>query len=71
MKLMLREDELATAQAQAIAQDLPVSEVIRRGWLLATHGTMGLAKLRAKRTRGSDEFLEDQDFQATGFGAES
>lgn len=68
VKVMLRDDELAAATAQALAQDLAVSEVIRKGWLLATFGTIGLAQMRAKRNRGSDEFLEDQDFQSTGFG---
>lgn len=67
VKVLLSEDELLDATRQAIAQDLPVADVIRRGWLQSIYGTLGLAMRRAKQSRGSDEELSARDFLPSAF----
>ena len=70
VKLLLDDEELAAAQRKALALDLPVSEVIRRCFVQSMWGSLGLAERRAKRTRGSEEFLLPEDFDSTGFGCD-
>ena len=67
VKLLLSDEEMLDASRQSIALDLPVADVIRRGWLQSIYGTLGLAMRRAKKSRGSDEELHAHDFQPSAF----
>jgi hypothetical protein len=67
VKLLLSDDEMLDASRQAAAQDLPIADVIRRGWLQSIYGTLGLAIRRAKQSRGSDEELHARDFEPSAF----
>lgn len=67
VKVMLSPSEALELHLQAEAQDISAADVLRKGWLRDTFGSVGLARLRAKQSRGSDEFLNREDFADTGF----
>lgn len=68
VKVLLTETEAVELYRQADALDRPAADVMRKGWLLSTFGTVGLARRNAKQSRGSDEFLEASDFLPSGYG---
>lgn len=68
IKVLLSESEALELYRQSEAQDISAADVLRKGWLHNTFGSVGLARLRAKLSRGSDEFLEARDFADTSFG---
>ncbi len=67
VKVALSDDEMLTVYEQAQAQDLANADVLRKGWLLATFGSVGLARRRAQRNRGDSSGLEGPDFADTDF----
>lgn len=67
VKVSLSDDEMLTLYEQASAQDLDRADVLRKGWLLSTFGSVGLARRRAQRNRGDSSGLEGQDFADTDF----
>jgi len=67
VKVMLTDDELLDLQRQALAQDMPVGEVVRRNCLAFMWGILGLAERRRNRKRGADEELQRDDFQQSGW----
>lgn len=71
VKVLLTDDEMLTLYEQATAQDLDKADVLRRGWLQATFGSVGLARRRAQNSRGADAELSGLDFADTAFGLES
>lgn len=68
VKVMLSPSEALELHLQAEAQDISAADVLRKGWLRDTFGSVGLARLRAKQSRGSDEFLNREDFADDGQG---
>lgn len=71
VKVMLSEEEYATLQGQVVIHDTDAAEELRSGWLLSMFGTLGLARMRAKRYRGSDAELHPVDFQRSRFDPNS
>lgn len=67
IKVLLSDDEMLTLYEQSTAQDLDKADVLRRGWLQATFGTIGLARRRAQRSRGADAELSRPDFADSAF----
>lgn len=67
VKVMLTDSELVDVQRQAIAQDMPVGEVVRRNCMSHLWGILGLAERRRNGNRGADEELSAADFVSSGF----
>lgn len=71
VKVLLTDEELIDVQRQALAQDMPVSEVVRRNCMMFMWGILGSAQRRRNRNRGADEELSGDDFQPSGFDPRS
>ncbi len=69
VKVMLDDEEMLTLYEQATAQDLDRADVLRKGWLRDTFGSVGLALRRAQQSRGADEALQVQDFIDSAFAS--
>ncbi|MEY8688341.1 MAG: hypothetical protein AB9M53_00495 [Leptothrix sp. (in: b-proteobacteria)] len=67
VKVMLDDEELLTLYEQATAQDIDKADALRKGWLLASFGSVGLARRRAQQKRGADAELSGPDFLDTDF----
>jgi hypothetical protein len=67
VKVMFTDSELVDVQRQAIAQDMPVGEVVRRNCMSLLWGILGQADRRRQRNRGADEELDGADFVPSGF----
>jgi hypothetical protein len=67
VKLLLNDEEFIQLMEQANAQDLAAADVLRRAWLRDTFGSVGLARLRAKRARGDDSELQRTDWVDSAF----
>lgn len=67
VKVLLSDSEALALYRQAQAQDRKPADMLRRGWLLSTFGSLGLAERRAQRLRGDSSELTVQDFQESGF----
>jgi hypothetical protein len=65
IKVCLNDEELLDIQAQAIAQDMPPAEVVRRNCMNFMWGILGQAERRRNKTRGPEESLKSTDFQDT------
>jgi hypothetical protein len=64
---MLTDEELLDVQRQAIAQDLPPAEVVRKNCMAFMWGILGTADRRRQRNRGADEELLGTDFADSSF----
>lgn len=67
VKVMLTDSELIDVQRQALAQEMPVGEVVRRNCMSYLWGIFGCAERRRNRNRGADEELDATDFVPSGF----
>jgi len=65
VKVCLNDEEMLAIQAQAIAQDMPPAEVVRRNCMSFMWGILGQAERRRNKTRGPEESLNGTDFQDT------
>lgn len=67
VKVLLNDEEYIELLEQSTAQDLDKADTLRKGWLQYTFGTVGLARRRAQRIRGSDAELQRQDWLDSAF----
>ncbi len=67
VKVLLNDEEYIQLLEQSQAQDLAAADVLRRAWLRDTFGSVGLAWLRAKRSRGDDSELQLTDWIDSAF----
>jgi hypothetical protein len=65
VKVCLNDEEMLDIQAQALAQDMPPAEVVRRNCVTFMWGILGQAQRRRNKTRGAEESLKRTDFQDT------
>ena len=67
VKVLLNDAEYIELLEQATAQDLDKADIVRKGWLHFTFGSVGLARRRAQQSRGADAELSRTDFLDSGF----
>lgn len=66
VKVLLSDSEAAALYQQSLLEDRKPADMLRKGWLLHTFGSLGLARDRAQRNRGEGAELTVHDFTDTG-----